>query len=1545
MDANFTKGEISMLDNQVIRLNGTLRRFLALALLLVLVFVAAPPARADVLPASIVVNATNDLNSDNGQCSIMEAMQTAVAMRVNDDCGPEVSGPVVITFTVSTVTTTDQLPNVIPGSNVTLIGPVIIDASPTITFDVDGGTLNMANLTVKNGETIALNVHPEGTANLAGVSFVGNSALAGGAAISNDGTLRIAGSNFTGNKINTGGAGNGGAIDSSGDLLIAGSVFNGNISPNSGGAIYISAGKAEIVDSIFNGNIANGDAGYGGGAIYIVDNNNLAPVKITRSVFNGNLTPTGGGGAIFNNNSDSPLEIRDSSFQGNLAGIPSSYPRPGGAILNYRTIAISNTLFMNNGASNNGGALANGDADSGVQTPPPARHARFSVTNSTFVANAAAEKGGAIANYGVADANVQQGETHVGYIVNTTFSANVAPEGGAIYSGEPRYDIVKLANTIVDSNLPANCADGDATRASVDSDGHNLDSGTSCGFNQAGDINSQSANLQAPMFNGGPLAALLSQKPNPGSPAIDAGDAAICAGPLVNNEDQRGESRPKGPVCDMGAVEAEPAVAGFGSDPVQPGPIDFGNVTFGANHQAGISVFNTGNKTLQLSGPQISGVNAADFALVTSFPLSVDSPTPVTLRCQPTGSTPGTRTAIFSFSTNDPNKPSVSYELVCNAVAQPVAGFGSTPDAPGPIDFGDVIVGQLKIANLSIKELGTATLTVNNAVRGGANPNDFEVQAVNLSLANGAPPANVEVGCTPTAPGIRSATLTLSTNDPTQPTVTFNLVCTGKTPPTPPLAGPGQSVPNATAVGANGPYGLAISSDGRHVYSADDGDHLLSAFSRSPTTGNLTFLEQYENGSTGGPNLGSARIVSLSPDGKNVYVTGSTGDGITAFSRDLATGELTIVDSVKEGDGYGCFPGPTCSANINGLDGAYGIAISPDGQYVYVSSITDNSIVVLRRSADGGLNTTSPLFLGANHVQTITHPTLTAAYGIALSPDGVYLYATGYSSDSLLVFKRNASDGKLTYVETKSAPTIPGLNGVFRVTLSPDGNFVYTASFDSNSVTAFQRNPATGKLTHLATYTDGANGIDGLGFASSVAVSPDGTYLFATGYNDSAVAVFERDMATGLLAFAQVIKRDGSGQPPLAGARDVIVAPDGRMIFATGHNDNTIVALPFANPKPTLESLAPASATAGPGAITLTVNGADFVPGAKVRWNNAVDLTTTFVNSSQLTANVGVGLIASAGTRPVKVVNPGPGGGDSNTLNFTITQPNQNPVPSIDELNPAGAQAGGPGFTLTIKGANFINGSQVRWNGADRQTTFVSATTLQIQVAEDDIGQPGDAAVTVFNPAPGGGTSNAAAFSVAAPGQNPVPAISGLTPAFITAGANGTLKLTIQGSNFVPGAQAQWNGEDRPTSFVSATQVDVDVSGADLVAPGQASVTVVNPAPGGGPSNVATFKIGAAGENPLPALTRVTAFTRNSNGTLTLTLAGGGFMAGTQARWNGANRTTAFVSATQLRITISAADFSNGSGVITAVNPAPGGGMSNELLYTIRRIHMPFIRR
>lgn len=63
-------------------------------------------------------------------------------------------------------------------------------------------------------------------------------------------------------------------------------------------------------------------------------------------------------------------------------------------------------------------------------------------------------------------------------------------------------------------------------------------------------------------------------------------------------------------------------------------------------------------------------------------------------------------------------------------------------------------------------------------------------------------------------------------------------------------------------------------------------------------------------------------------------------------------------------------------------------------------------------------------------------------------------------------------------------------------------------------------------------------------------------------------------------------------------------------------------------------------------------------------------------------------------------------------------------------------------------GTGFVPASVVRWNATDRPTTFISSTELQAAIPASDIGVSGSAQVTVFNPAPGGGASNAQTFTI-----------------------------------------------------------------------------------------------------------------------------------------------------------------------------------------------------
>jgi VCBS repeat-containing protein len=182
-----------------------------------------------------------------------------------------------------------------------------------------------------------------------------------------------------------------------------------------------------------------------------------------------------------------------------------------------------------------------------------------------------------------------------------------------------------------------------------------------------------------------------------------------------------------------------------------------------------------------------------------------------------------------------------------------------------------------------------------------------------------------------------------------------------------------------------------------------------------------------------------------------------------------------------------------------------------------------------------------------------------------------------------------------------------------------------------------------------------------------------------------------------------------------------------------------------------ITTLDPQFIIAGSPAFLLRVIGSNFMSGLVVRWNG-LDRVTAFVSPTELRASIPAADIVAGGTASVTVVNPAPGGGTSNSLVFEI----RSPEPSIISLSPSSAVAGGPGFTLTVNGANFVDGSVVKWGGSNRTTTFVSATKLEAAITSADIASSGAVSVAVLNPAPGGGTSSPRTFTINALNQVPV---------------------------------------------------------------------------------------------------------------------------------------------------------------------------------------------
>jgi poly(3-hydroxybutyrate) depolymerase/6-phosphogluconolactonase (cycloisomerase 2 family) len=314
---------------------------------------------------------------------------------------------------------------------------------------------------------------------------------------------------------------------------------------------------------------------------------------------------------------------------------------------------------------------------------------------------------------------------------------------------------------------------------------------------------------------------------------------------------------------------------------------------------------------------------------------------------------------------------------------------------------------------------------------------------------------------------------------------------------------------------------------------------VLSAPATADDSGRLRLVQVLEDGKDGVEGLFGPWFPTVSPDGANVYVPGEYGDSLAVFGRDAQSGRLTFLEAHRNG-GNG----------VDSLGSAIALAVSPDGAHVYVASYGSSAITVFARA---------PLTGRLTFVQAQRNGLPGAdsrLRGLAVSPDGAHVYVGGLGQENdVAVFARDAVSGMLTPIEVVST----GMPPTGALAVSPDGAHVYAAGYTANAVTTFQRDRATGRLTRLASWRDGVDGVQGLRGADSIALSADGASVYVAGYYGHSVAVFARDAGTGSLRFVQAVQSGVEGVQGLKGARGLVVSADGAHLWAAGSADKSIV--------------------------------------------------------------------------------------------------------------------------------------------------------------------------------------------------------------------------------------------------------------------------------------------------------------------------------------------------------------------------------------------------
>ena len=259
--------------------------------------------------------------------------------------------------------------------------------------------------------------------------------------------------------------------------------------------------------------------------------------------------------------------------------------------------------------------------------------------------------------------------------------------------------------------------------------------------------------------------------------------------------------------------------------------------------------------------------------------------------------------------------------------------------------------------------------------------------------------------------------------------------------------------------GVNGVDGLAsafdvtLSADGLHAYIVGNADWSVSWYERNASTGALSYLGILKDGHNGVDGLAGSRNITLSADGKHIYITAQTDDAVSWYERNATTGALSYLGMLKDGvDG------------VDGLDWANDVVISSEGNHAYITGTNDQTVGWYERNATtGALSYGGILKDGVGGVDG-----LAGARQVKLSADGKHLYVTGNVDNALSWYERNASTGALTYggMVKDWINGVDGLSFAYGVTLSADGRHVYATGKNDKSVSWFTRNPLTGALSY-----------------------------------------------------------------------------------------------------------------------------------------------------------------------------------------------------------------------------------------------------------------------------------------------------------------------------------------------------------------------------------------------------------------------------------------------------------------------------------------------
>jgi YVTN family beta-propeller protein len=394
--------------------------------------------------------------------------------------------------------------------------------------------------------------------------------------------------------------------------------------------------------------------------------------------------------------------------------------------------------------------------------------------------------------------------------------------------------------------------------------------------------------------------------------------------------------------------------------------------------------------------------------------------------------------------------------------------------------------------------------------------------------------------------------------------------------------------------------------------------------------------------------------------------------------------------------------------------------------------------------------------------------------GVAVTPNNAFAYVA------------NSDDGTVSVISTATntvVGTITMANFPFQLAITPDGAYVYVTEFEGDPAPTREHRGAGARVRRrhkpfagavlleiIATATNTVVGpVAGVTNPSAVAISPSGAFAYVgdqCGPNDTTCVDVVDTSSNAIVTTVSI-----TGATPFSQG-SIAVTPDGSLIcLAVGvvNGENTDLGVAFISTSAlTVSGILDTGTTSGisdvgfaltPGGLLYAAasfpDGVYLINPATETLTNTIQAGTTPAGAA-LSPNGASIYVTNEGSNSVSVISA-KANYVTATLNalgyaYGVAAMQVLPIPLVNQpLVPDATPAGGAAFTLTVNGTLFTANSVVNWNGTPLTTTFVNHDQLTAAVPAANIATATTASITVTNPAPGGGASNAVPFTVTSP--------------------------------------------------------------------------------------------------------------------------------------------------------------------------------------------------